>query len=352
MMASMVANSSSNLSPFPTQEKGSRNKRKFRADTPLSDSGKVVPSAANDGLSYEFSAEKFEMTTNHGQPPSLCDFCGVYQDHSDNLKLDLGLSCSTMMGSSEVGPSYLREEVEANEFQDADWSDLSESQLEELMLSNLDAIFKSAIKKIVACGYTEEDATKAVLRAGHLSGTMDIVSNVVDNALAFLRSGQDVDASMEHCFEDLQQLERYVLAELVCSLREVGHFFSTGDAMWHLLICDMNVSHACTMDGDPLSSMITEGSSSVTSPSPSRPQFKAGSKAAEISLSKPYKALPTAPCAPVTQSDTNLIAGVPNFAQPKNSLVLSGLTSEREGLISLSSNPVDKPFSAVGISQT
>lgn len=352
MMASMVANSSCNLSPFPTQEKGSRNKRKFRADPPLSDLGKVLPSAANDGPSYEFSAEKFEMATSHGQPPSLCDFCGVYQDHSDTLKLDLGLSCSSMMGSSEVGPSHLTEEEEANEFQDADWSDLSESQLEELVLSNLDAIFKSAIKKIVARGYTEEVATKAVLRAGHCSGTKDAVSNVVDNALAFLRDGQDVDASREHCFEDLQQLERYVLAELICSLREVGHVFSTGDAMWCLLICDMNVSHACTADGDPLSSMITEDSSSVSSPRASLPQFRADSKAADMSLSKPYKAVPTTPCAPVRQTDTDPVAGVPNFSQPKNSLVLNGLTSEKEGSTSLSSNPVGKPFSAVGLSQT
>ncbi|XP_024019601.1 putative E3 ubiquitin-protein ligase RF298 isoform X2 [Morus notabilis] len=209
-MASMVAPASSGCSSrsqvsssLTVQQKGSRNKRKFRADPPLGDMNKIV---------------------------------SLPQTQSD--------SSST----SEVGPSRPREEVEADEFHDADWSDLTEAQLEELVISNLDTIFRSAIKKFVACGYTEEVATKAVLRSGHCYGSKDTVSNIVDSTLAFLRSGQEIDPSREHCFDDLRQLEEYVLAELVCVLREVRPFFSTGDAMWCLLICDMNVSHACAMD--------------------------------------------------------------------------------------------------------
>lgn len=352
-MASMVAkvssNSCSQLSPLSVQEKGSRNKRKFRADPPLSDPSKVLPSAANDSQSYEFSAEKFELTPSQGQSPSPCDLCGIYQDHADALKLDLGLSCAAM---AEVGSSLPREELEAEEFQDADWSDLIESQLEELVLCNLDAIFKSAIKKIIACGYTEEISTKAVLRSGLCYGSKDTVSNIVDNALAFIRSGQDMDPSREHCFEDLQQLEKYVLAELVCVLREVRPFFSTGDAMWCLLICDMNVSHACAMDGDPLSSLLVDESSNGSSSSPPQTQFKAETKITEMSLPNPCKAVPTIPCANVSQSDPKTVAGVPNFTKSKNSLVPNGLTLEKEGSMSSSSYPVDKPFSAVGISQT
>lgn len=114
--------------------------------------------------SYQFSSEKFDITPVHGHPNG-CDMCSISQDHSDALKLDLELS--TAAGPSEVGPIRHREEVEAaDEVHDADWSDLTESQLEELVLSNLDTIFKSAIKKIVASGYTEQVVTKAVLRSG------------------------------------------------------------------------------------------------------------------------------------------------------------------------------------------
>ncbi|KAF3457272.1 hypothetical protein FNV43_RR01929 [Rhamnella rubrinervis] len=351
-MASMVAKASSScstqMSPITVKEKGSRNKRKFRADPPLGDPNKIVSLPQSECSSYEFSAEKFEITTpSHGQS-SVCDMCSVNLDHSDSLKLDLGLSSAA--GSSEVGPSRHKEELEADEFQDADWSDFTESQLEELVLSNLDTIFKSAIKKIVACGYTEEVATKAVLRSGLCYGCKDTVSNIVDNTLAFLRSGLDIDPSREHYFEDLEQLERYILAELVCVLREVRPFFSTGDAMWCLLICDMNVSHACAIDGDPLSTFGNDGTSNGNSSSLTQPQFKMEAKSSELNLPNPCKPVPSVPCSHGSQSEAPSVVGVPNMTKPKSSLGLGGPVSE-EGTDS-SSETMEKSFNAVGTSQS
>ncbi|EOY06309.1 hypothetical protein QUC31_016343 [Theobroma cacao] len=347
-MASMVLNgsSSSQVSPLISiQEKGSRNKRKFRADPPLGDPNKIIPSPQNEYPSYEFCAEKFEITPVHGQA-SACDLCGVNQDHSDGLKLDLGLSST--VGSSEVGPSQPREEIEADEYQDADWSDLTESQLEELVLSNLDAIFKSAIKKIVACGYTEEIATKAVLRSGLCYGCKDTVSNIVDNTLAFLRSGQDINSSRDHCFEDLQQLEKYILAELVCVLREVRPFFSTGDAMWCLLICDMNVSHACSMDGDPLSGFVGDEASNGSSSTSNL--LKTEAKSSDMNFPNPCKPVPCIPCSHSSLPKAPSM-GVNSTTKSKNSLVLSGIVSEKEGTSSISDS-ADKTFCAAGTSQS
>lgn len=347
-MASMVAKAGSCSAQVSSlvnvQEKGSRNKRKFRADPPLGDTNKNVSLPQSECSGYEFSADKFETTPGHGQS-GVCDFCCVNLDHSDNLKLDLGLSSA--VGSSEVGPSRPREELEADESQDADWSDLTETQLEELVLSNLNTIFKSAIKKIVACGYTEEVATKSVLRSGLCYGSKDTVSNIVDNTLAFLRSGQEIDPSREHCFEDLQQLEKYVLAELVCVLREVRPFFSTGDAMWCLLICDMNVSHACAMDGDPLSTFVNEGSSNGSSSTLNQTQLKVESKSSESQLLDPCKPVP---CSHSSQSEAPAVTAVPNITKPKASLCLSRSVSE-EGTNS-TSETTDKAFSAVGTSQS
>ncbi|KAA8527526.1 hypothetical protein F0562_034759 [Nyssa sinensis] len=360
-MASMVAKASSSIttqvSPATlVQEKGSRNKRKFQADPPLGDPNKIISLPQNECQSYEFSAEKFEIAPSNGHP-SGCDMCGISQDHSDALKLDLGLSSG--LGSSEVGPSHPREEIEAaDEFHDADWSDLTESQLEELVLINLDTIFKSAIKKIFTYGYSEEVATKAVLRSGLCYGCKDTVSNVVDNTLAFLGNGQEIDPSREHYFEDLQQMEKYVLAELVCVLREVRPFFSTGDAMWCLLICDMNVSHACAMDGDPLSSVLGDGVSSVSA----RPQLRTEAKSSELNLPNPSSAcahncqseIPTVasiPCSHSSQSETPTMAVVPNLTKTKNSPVPNGLVPEKESPNS-SSDAVDKPFAVAGTSQS
>ncbi|KAG6764804.1 hypothetical protein POTOM_032291 [Populus tomentosa] len=341
-MASMVAKASSSSCPIQVlpmasiQEKGSRNKRKFRADPPLGDRSKIMSSAQNECPGYEFSAEKFETAPGHGQS-SACDLCGVNQYHSDGLKLDLGLSSA--LGSSEVGPSQPRGEVESEESHDADWSDLTESQLEELVLSNLDAIFRGAIKKIVACGYTEEEATKAILRSGLCYGCKYTVSNIVDNTLALLRNGHDFEPSREHCFEDLQQLGRYVLAELVCVLREVRPFFSTGDAMWCLLICDMNVSHACAMDGDPLSSFATDGASNGTTPVSTQPQLKPEAKCSELNLPNPC-----------SQSETSTnVTGVPKNTKPKNCAVLNGPVSDKEGS---NSTVDDKSSNIAGSSQS
>ncbi|KAK8988158.1 hypothetical protein V6N11_065756 [Hibiscus sabdariffa] len=347
-MASMVlkgSSSSSHVSPLMSvQEKGSRNKRKFRADPPLGDQNKIITSPQNGCPSYEFCAEKFEVTPVHHQA-SACDLCGVSQDHSKGLKHDLRLSST--LGSSEVGPSRPKEELEADEFQDADWSDLTESQLEELVLSNLDAIFKSAIKKIVAFGYTEEIATKAVLRSGLCYGCKDTVSNIVDNALAFLKSGQDYQPSRGHCFEDLQQLEKYILTELVCVLREVRPFFSTGDAMWCLLICDMNVSHACAMDGDPLNGFVADGVSNGISFASNQSQLKLEAKTPELNLPNLCRPVPSFPCSYSSPPEV-LPTAISNTAKLKNSVVQSGVVSEGTNSVA---DGADKTFSAAGTSQ-
>ncbi|KAJ8766269.1 hypothetical protein K2173_022328 [Erythroxylum novogranatense] len=356
-MASVVAKASSSccssqFSPMVSvQEKGSRNKRKFRADSPMGELNKIIPSIQADCPGYEFTAEKFEANLSHGSS-TACDLCGVTgisQEHTDGLKLDLGLS--TSIASSEVGPSQSSEELEYEESHDADWSDLTESQLEELVLSNLDAIFKTAIKKIVACGYTEEVAMKAVLRSGLCYGSKDTVSNIVDNTLTFLRNGQEIDPSREHCFEDLQQLEKYILAELVCVLREVRPFFSTGDAMWCLLICDMNVSHACAMDGDALGGLPPDGAPNGTSFTSAQPQLKPETKCFELNLPDPCKPITTQSCSNSSHSEALTMTGVANITKPKNSAVFSGLVSEKEGSIS-TSEPVDKSSNMAGTSHS
>ncbi|KAL6517224.1 hypothetical protein OROHE_017930 [Orobanche hederae] len=328
-MASMVAKAcgttSSQMPSMIVQERGSRNKRKFRADPPLADSSKSTPLPSNGCTSFEFSAEKFET---HGHT-MCCNFCSVNQDTSNYLKLDLGLSCP--VGPSES--SCPREEAgtSADEFRDADWSDLTETELEQLVLSNLDAIFKSAIKKIIDNGYSEDVATKAILRSGLWYGCKDTVSNVVDNTLSFLRSGQEIDRSREHYFEDLKQMGKYILAELVCLLREVRPFFSTGDAMWCLLICDMNVSQACAMDSDPLGGFLGEG--------PSNPKSCISGRSQSITEMKN-----------IEPNEAHKVNNTSD-SKPKASFAPNGLLPDNECRIP-TAGANGKLFSATGASQT
>ncbi|KAI3823765.1 hypothetical protein L1987_05206 [Smallanthus sonchifolius] len=321
------------MSPVMTvQEKGSRNKRKFRADPPI-DSQNVVLNSQSECVTYEFSAGKFEC---HGQSNG-CDMCSFSHANTDSIKLDLGLSCA------EFGANRNRVELEANdendEFRDADWSDLTESQLEELVLVNLDTMFKSAIRKIVACGYTEEVAVKGILSAGLCCGCKDIVSSVVENTLGFLKNGQEVvDPWNEHQFESLQQMEKYLLAELVCVVREIRPLFSTGDAMWCLLISDMNVSQACAMDGDMNDQAANgssfdsveihvrkEGKSLESVPNPCKLNHSSCC-AHGFALEAPVMA--SIPCVHNCMSDPPSKADVP-YSKPKSPFVLDGFASQK-----------------------
>uniref|UniRef100_A0A1D1YYQ8 Putative E3 ubiquitin-protein ligase RF298 n=1 Tax=Anthurium amnicola TaxID=1678845 RepID=A0A1D1YYQ8_9ARAE len=293
-MAAAVARGSSQPSTsLLVQEKGSRNKRKFRADPPMPDLNKlVIPQT--DCPNFESLLEKPSGTSHLENHASVCDLC-----------------------SSLIGHS--REEPDMEEFQEADWDDLAEAQLEDLLLNNLDTIFKTAIKRITSNGYTEEFATKAVLRTGLCYGSKDTLSNIVDNTLKLLKNGPEVDSSSkDHFFEDLQQLEKYILAEMVCVLREVRPFFTTGDAMWYLLLCDMNVSHACAMDGDPLSSLSSDdsrdGPSDIQLKPDSNSTTMASPSVTEFNATKPEKLNPVLPY-PHNSSQPELptVTGIPNL---------------------------------------
>ncbi|CAN6482653.1 unnamed protein product [Victoria cruziana] len=345
-MAAMVARGSQLPPTGSVQEKGSRNKRKFRADPPLASCSDCDPNANHsignpsncpspmaEFPGYEIP-DRRNMYESCPVKENCCNFCGFGQQ-----QIDIGKPSSQAhrTRSGLVYNEFLQtqdpqDELETNEFQDADWNELTESQLEELVLSNLDTIYRSAIKRIASCGYSEDVAKQAVLRYGRCYGCKDPVSNIVDNALAYLKNGREIDAK-DQFFQDLPQLEKYILDEMVCVLREVRPFFSTGDAMWCLLICDMNVAHACAMDGDAMGNFGVdenlEGSSVSTIPQANR---VASMNLPETSSLKPQLkdefSLP---------SGMPVVGGIPNLPPAKFSLSsnVSSTVQNAESLCSL-----------------
>ncbi|KAG1326358.1 putative E3 ubiquitin-protein ligase RF298 [Cocos nucifera] len=309
-MATMVARGSSPLSSsISIQERGRRNKRKFRADPPMTDPITAKPPLQTECSNFE---ELFPVERN-SDDPSLEHHAGACN------------TCGTLM----YGPL---EGLGLEEFQDTDWSEPAETQLEGILLSNLDTIFKNAIKIITSFGYSEEVATSVVLRSGLCYGCKDTVSNVVDNALAFLRSGQEVESPRtENSSEDLQKLAKIVLADMISVLREVRPFFSMGDAMWCLLICDMNIAHACALDDNPLNCM---GNGEISGNSAS-PQAESGSNSNRISS-------PTAPesNAPGPEKLKTILPYPENNPQPEMSTVV-GIPNLPYGRLLASSNVHD-----------
>ncbi|CAL0316178.1 unnamed protein product [Lupinus luteus] len=156
-----------------------------------------------------------------------------------------------------VGSDHQREEPEVHTYKLVDWNDSFAIKVEELLLSNLQAIFKDAIKQIVELGYSEDVAEKALSRKALYIQEGDPVSNIVDDTLNVLKGkhvatpdvlmGKDI-ATLDIVFENFQHLVYYTMLEMIIVLREVRPSLTIGEAMWVLLMCDLNVSLACTVE--------------------------------------------------------------------------------------------------------
>ncbi|KNA13902.1 hypothetical protein SOVF_112420, partial [Spinacia oleracea] len=93
---------------------------------------------------------------------------------------------------------------------------------------------------------------------GHCYGSMDVLTNILHNSLAYLNSGccgnDGVPEQSGLIFTDLTHLEEYSLAGMVCLLQQVRPNLSRGDAMWCLLMSDLHVGRASTIEIPMLSS--------------------------------------------------------------------------------------------------
>ncbi|EOA22018.1 hypothetical protein CARUB_v10002541mg [Capsella rubella] len=189
----------------PPQEKGRKNKRKLADPSPLT-----------AGSLTEFP--RYELHSLKSQNP-LCD-----NNSNGQLK--------------------------AEESESSGWDDPFACQLEELLSSNLLNLFRSAMNQIMDCGYSEDVVLKAISSSRLYCGGNDLVSNIVNDTLSFLKSGKKVAGSRDYVFEDLQQLVAYTLVEKISLVREVRPSLSTVEAMWRLLMCDLNVLQAFEVEGE------------------------------------------------------------------------------------------------------
>ncbi|KAJ7011215.1 hypothetical protein D5086_001301 [Populus alba] len=165
-------------------------------------------------------------------------------------------------------PTHNNNNNSNSNFDDNGWGYCTEEQLEEILLKNLEFLYKEAISKLVGLGYDEDVALKAILRNGYCYGGMDVLTNILHNSLAYLNSNNcgsssngNVDET-ELVFNDLRQLEEYSLAGMVCLLQQVKPHFSKGDAMWCLLMSDLHVGRASALE-IPVTSFPGNGSGNV-----------------------------------------------------------------------------------------
>ncbi|GAB4857811.1 hypothetical protein Ancab_015717 [Ancistrocladus abbreviatus] len=153
-------------------------------------------------------------------------------------------------------------------FEDCGWGYCTEEQLEQILLKNLEFLYNEAISKLVALGYDEEVALKGILRNGHCYGDMDVLTNILHNSLAYLNSGccgnHGNSEESELVFADLRQLQEYSVAGMVCLLQQVRPHLSKGDAMWCLLMSDLHVGRASTIEIPMLPSAGSAGGDTMS----------------------------------------------------------------------------------------
>ncbi|VVA93328.1 unnamed protein product [Arabis nemorensis] len=132
------------------------------------------------------------------------------------------------------------------------WGYCTEEQLEETLLKHLEVLYNQAICKLVELGYEEGVALRAVLSNGHCYGDSDVAANILNNSLSYLNSssggGGGGEDDTEVGFEDLRELEEYSLAGMIYLLQQVKPSLSKGDALWCLVMSELHVGRASTMD--------------------------------------------------------------------------------------------------------
>lgn len=231
---------SEGVSTLLANEKG-RNKRKFLCELSVDVQAEVTNESGTEVPRYEMLEEKFRTALN-----------------------ELG----SLMERSEDSV----EEQDEEESQDSDWDDPVTSQLEELLTNNLYATFCSAVKKIAENGYSEEVAEWAVLNSSLFHGSKDAVSNVVDSALTVLKREKEITTTKHPVFEGLQSLVDYTLLEMIYVLREVRPSMTVLEAMWCLLLSDLNLVNACVTE---------DGSTEASGESQTLPQSKSEASGTE-----------------------------------------------------------------------
>ncbi|KAH0633937.1 putative E3 ubiquitin-protein ligase RF298 [Solanum tuberosum] len=252
------------------QEKRSRNKRKFASKLPLgTPSDSLVPSL------MEFP--RYELLEKATKGGTLFEID----------PLTSGCPQSDAEQKVETPPNI-------------DWEDTTTTQLLELLTQNLSTIFQSAVKRIAKCGYSEEIAERVILKSGLYHGSKDVVSNVVDGALALLSREKVLDIGRPVIFADLPSLVDYTLLEMVCVLREVKPALPVVEAMWWLLILDLNLVHACTMEGYHLVELCSQENPSDSSFGLNLSQSK--TEASENTQSNPDKQQLSKPFTSIAQT--------------------------------------------------
>jgi hypothetical protein len=173
------------------------------------------------------------------------------------------------IASEDLDLGSEKEHVGSDGFPYVDWADLRG-----IALYSLHAFFKTAVETISQEGYTE-DAVIHAIRDSALCYQFDgPITKIADSARAMLKSGRQVDSPLsENLDMHLHMLGLYVLSCGSSLLKKYFPFFTWSDALWCIMLCDMDISiaHAFSVDmssyGNEQSDWLVVNNQNVNDPS-------------------------------------------------------------------------------------
>ncbi|CAI8603853.1 unnamed protein product [Vicia faba] len=242
-------------------------------------------------------AEEMDKTADYEQG-SNCkrklnhEFSMVPEDRSSNVDGDFSLyGVTNLPDLNEFDPSGLdldcyTEEPQLRVLEVEDWKDPMATKLEELLMSNLDSIFRNAIRKIVDLGYTQEMVESALSRKA-LYAEGDLVANIVCYTVKNLKE-KCSESIAEFEFQNFKQLLHYFLVEMIGILRELMPSITVTEAMWELLIHDLSIMRVIGAD-DQSSDVSSEQGSDKSSVPPSKPEVQSIDVVSDFSLTTSQK---------------------------------------------------------------
>ncbi|KAL6647264.1 hypothetical protein ACP70R_014701 [Stipagrostis hirtigluma subsp. patula] len=125
------------------------------------------------------------------------------------------------------------------------------NDLRDIALNSLHMFFTTAVEMISSEGYTEDAVVNALVDSALCYQFDGPITMIAEHACTLLHSGHQVDYSRsENVDTDLHMLGFYILCNATSLLKTYFPFFTWGDALWCILLCDMDISIARAVSVD------------------------------------------------------------------------------------------------------
>ncbi|CAL5079839.1 unnamed protein product [Urochloa decumbens] len=208
--------------------------------------------AGNGGSPYSLHlGERDEESSN----TRLCSDFTAAEMQVNPFGDDLSLIRVKLEQSLSSVQAFVAEHMTSKDL-DMDWSKeavgldgfryVSCNDLRDVALNSLHMFFKTAVQMLTSEGYTENDVVNAIVDSALCYQFDGPINKITEHAHTLLQSGgHQVDYSRSENIDTvLHMLGLFFLCNASSKLKTFCPFFTLGDALWCILLCDLDISIA------------------------------------------------------------------------------------------------------------